>query len=820
MIGTIGQDLRHGVRMLAKNPGFSLIAILSIAIGVGANAAMFSLADGLVLRPLSVPRASEVVSVVETNPQPGQFFAPRLSYPDYVDIRDGAKSFDALVAYRDVVTGFDARPDQPALRTIGAVVSANFFDAMGVRPASGRFFRAEEDLVPGRDPVVVLDHRAWTERFGSDPAILGRRVRITNTDFTVVGVSEPSFKGLAQDVWPTFYVPLAMLREAQNPPTDDLTRRDRRGIQVKGRLNPGVTLSQARQEVARIATDLAERHPETNKGHGLTVRTEFEIRTSGPDAALVTLLFILSAAVLLVACANVAGLLTSRAPERAREIALRLAIGAGRPRLIRQLVTESLLIAVGGGALGLAIGYGGILMFRQIEFPTEVPLKLTFELDRRVMIVGLLVATASALLSSLIPAWQTTRADLVTTIKNAAAATRRPRQWGRHSLVCLQIALSMVVLTVAAAIYRDFTRWIDDGPGYRTEAMLMMRFDPRLTQYDAARSREFYRLLKEGAAGLPGVTSIALTSAVPLKVDTSEGFPIAPEGVELPNDARDVNVSSSRIDEGFFETMRIPVLEGRAFTAADDDTAPRVAMVNQTLAAHYWPNESPIGKRLRLTQANGDRPWLAIVGVAATTKRDWLGETPQEFLYLPRLQNPPEQSTLLVATSGDATALAGPLLAVVRSIDPNMPVFSVRTMASLYEARGVAILNLIVRIVGSMGSMGLMLALVGLYGLVAYAVSRRTREIGIRMAVGAAPGSVLRMVLRRGLELTLAGLVIGAAASWATGTLLRGLFPGEGITLDAYVRIVPVVCAVTLLAAYLPARRAARIDPLRALRVE
>jgi predicted permease len=820
MIADFWQDLRHGVRMLVKNPGFALIAILSIAIGVGANAAMFSLADGLILRPLQVPRAGDIVSVVGSVTEAGQFAAPPLSYPDYLDVRDRTRSFSGLAAFRQVVTAFDARPDQPALRTIGDAVNSGYFDAMEIRPALGRFFRADEDQVPGHDAVVVLDHRAWTDRFGGDPDILGRRVRIANTDFTVIGVTPAAFKGIANDVWTTFYVPLAMLAQAQNPEPEDLTRRDLRAIRVKGRLKPDVTLAQARQEIAAIAADLERAYPATNRGRGLAVRTEFQLRMTGPDAGIMTMLLVLAVTVLLVACANVAGLLTSRAPVRAREIALRLAIGAGQPRLIRQLVTESLLIAAAGGALGLLVAYGGILMFRQIEFPTEIPLKLTFELDRRVLIVGLAVATLSALLSSLIPAWQTTRADVVSTIKNVNAVPRRSRQWGRHALVCAQVALSLVLLTVATTVARDFNRWVDEGPGYRTDGIFMLRFDQRLTQYDAGRARGFYRLLKERAAAVPGVTSVALTSFVPMKVDTSEGFRIAPEGVALPNQAADVGVSSSRIDEDFFVTMNIPIVAGRAFTTADDDGAPPVAIVNETLAGRYWPGASPVGKRVGLTEDNGSRTWLEIVGVVRTTKRDWLGETPQPFMYLPRLQSPPLQNTLLVATDGDAAMLGKPLLDVVRSIDPNMPVFSVRTMASLYQARGVQILDLIARIVGSMGSMGLLLALVGLYGLVAYAVSRRTREIGIRMAVGAAPRTVLVMVLRRGFILTVAGLALGTVASVATGRLLQGVFPGDGIQFATYLRVVPALFAVTLLAAYIPARRAARVDPLLALRME
>ena len=821
MSASLWHDLRHGGRMLLKNPGFALVAILSIGVGVGANAAMFSLADGLLLRPLGVPRPGGVMSVVATSPERG-ILPPGLSYPDYVDIRDRARTFESLVAYRNVLTGFDARPDQPALRTIGNAVSGNLFDAMGIQPALGRFFRADEDAVPGRNPVVVLDHRTWRDRFGADPAIVGRTIRITDTDFTVVGVAPASFKGLELDVWPAFYVPLAMLREAQNPPSQELTRRDIRALDVKGRLGSGVTLAQARQDVAQVGAALASEHPETNRRQGLTVRTELELRMAGTDAMLVVLLMTLAAAVLLVACANVAGLLTSRAPARAREVALRLALGARRLRLVRQLVTESLLVAAGGAVVGLAIAYGGILLFRGIEFPTEVPLKLSFELDRRVLTIGLIVAAASALISSLVPAWQATRTDLVTTIKGAANGSVRTRQWGRQSLVCLQVALSLIMLTVTAALYAGFSERIVEGPGYRTDRLLLMRFDERLAGYEAARARQFYSLLKERTRALPGVTSVALTSMVPMKTDTLEVRRVAPEGIRLPDEAPDVQVMASRVDEGFFSTLGIPIVAGRPFSAADRDDSPNVAVVNRTFAEHYWPGESAIGKRVRIRpfDRRGDG-WFEVVGVAATSKLAWLGETPQDLIYVPHAQSAALGLTLIVATTGNPEHIVSPLQDAVRTIDPQMPYFGVRTMSDLYESRGVTVPRILIGTVSAMGGMGLLLALVGLYGLVAYAASRRTREIGIRMAVGARPSSVVALVLRRGVVLTLVGMVLGAIGSVAAGRALQAAVPGVGnFGIGTYVSVVPVLLAITLLAAYIPARRAARVDPLLALRTE
>ena len=822
MFATLRQDLRHGVRMLRRNPGFALIALTSIAIGVGANAAMFSLADGLLLRPLGVPRPGDVVSVVGTSPQQG-LFPPGLSYPEYVDLRERSRTFEDLVAFRNVLTGFDARPDQPALRTLGTAVNASLFDAMGIRPALGRFFRADEDVAPGRDAVVVLDHRTWRTRFGADPAIAGRRVRIGNTDFTVIGVAAESFRGLDFDVWPSFYVPLAMVDEVQTPKTGERTRRDIRSLDVKGRLAAGVSRAQASEEIASIGRQLAAEHPEVSGGNrGLMVRTELQLRMFGPDAMLMVMLMALAVVVLLVACANVAGLLTSRAPARASEMALRLAIGAGRFRVVRQLVTESLLIAGGGAIAGLLIAYGAITVFRQIELPTDIPLKLFFELDGRVFALALGLAAISAVLSSLIPAWQATRTDLVTTIKGALGSSRVRKVWGRESLVSLQVGLSLIVLTLAAGLYAGFAARLQQGPGYQTDRLLLMRFDQRLAGYDRDRALQFYRTLKERARELPTVTSVALTSMVPLKTDTMESQRVAPEGVRLPDDAPDVRVLSSRVDENFFSTLGMPIVAGRPFSAQDREDTPRVAIVNRTFADRYWPGQDAIGKRIvvrSLDQRDGEP--FQVVGIAAPAKYAWMGEVQQEFIYLPWTQHAAAEHSLVVESSGAPEALAASLRDVVRAIDPDMPVFGVRTMADLYASRGIKVPNIIVGIVAAMGGMGLLLALVGLYGLVAYAVGRRTREIGIRIAVGARPWVVLAMILRRGIVLTAVGLGLGAAASVAAARAVGAAIPGVGNFGPAvYAVVVPTLFALTLLAAYVPARRAARIDPCRALRAD
>jgi macrolide transport system ATP-binding/permease protein len=835
MVGTLCQDLKHGGRMLRKNPGFAVVAMASIAIGVGANAAMFSLADTLVLRPLPVPRASEIVTLSAVVPNSG-FLSPTssaVSYPDYEDVRDQARSFANLVAFRLIVASFADRADQPTQRKFGMAVSGNLFDALGIQAARGRALTPEDDRVAGRDAVVVLDHELWQQQFASDPAIVGRQIRLGGVDMTVVGVLPIGFTGPDQFVQPSFYVPFAIMPAlTSGSAVVELKKRDVHNIAVKGRLKPGVSIEQAAQEVSLIAANLARTYPDTNRNQGLTVRTEFDARVQArPQLAVMALMLItLSMIVLLVACANVAGLLASRAPVRAREMAMRLAIGAGRLRITRQLLAESLLVAVGGGAIGLLLGSAIIAFLRELQIPTDVPLKLTMDLSDRVLAVGFTLATLSAVGSSLIPAWQSSRTDLVSHLKNQGTANpRRQRLWGRNLLVSGQVGLSLVLLTAAVFLYRAYQSEYGRGPGFRTDHLLLTSFQPDLAGYDVSRAARFQEMLRERAAALPGVRSVAFTSSVPFDSISIENTAVAPEGFQFADGTSFVRVRSARVDAGYFETFRIGITNGRAFHSSDTAATPRVAVVNETFASRYWPRGVAIGKRFRLTPPSGtsgsaagtEQPWIEVVGIAADTRYRSLAEGPTPFIYYPLAQNPAPDTTIVLHTESDPASFASPLRAAVRALDPNMPVFGVQTMEDFYKASAVNVGTMLIQTVGAMGLIGLLLSVVGLYGLVAYAVNRRTREIGIRMAVGAQAGTVLRMVMRQGLVLAGAGTLLGVVASAAASGLLRAAFPFPDVPrvdLTTYALVVPTLCIVTLLAAYIPARRAARIDPLRALR--
>ena len=827
MIEGIGQDLRHGARMLVKNPGFTLIAIASIAIGVGANAAMFSLADGLVLRPLPVPRADQVVSVSATAPRASETFFlnnNRISYLDYVDLRDRAQTFAGLAAYNVTFASFATGHDHIAQSTLGLAVSGNFFDVLELQPALGRAIRPDEDIVPGRDAVVVLAYDTWTEQFGSDPGVIGRQIRLGGLDFTVVGVAPQTFTGMHLVLPPAFIIPIAMSsRLAGAPPATLSEQRSFRYLEVRGRMKSGVSLEQARQEVASIAHGLEQTYPDTNRNYGMLVKTAFDARIDerGGAAPTAMMLLTLAFAVLLVACANVAGLLMSRAPAREKEMALRLAIGGSRYRITRQMITESVLLAAGGGALGLAMGYGGVLLLRRLPIISDIGVRLTFELDRRVIAVGLVLAAASALLASLVPAWRASKAtNLAFTLRSGGSNVQRlSRLWGRNGLVAGQIGLALMLLTVTVYLGRAFQAELSQ-PGFRTERMLLSSFDPRLAGYNAAQTEAFYRRLTERTRALPGVTSVGMTSIMPLNQDNREPIAIVPDGFQLPRDTTSMTILSARIDEGYLETMSIPVVSGRGFAPSDTTNTPRVALINRAMAARFWPGQNPIGKRVRLMDRQ-DQPWAEVVGLTADNKFNWIGEGPTPWLYLAQRQDVGSRSTLLMASTGEAAALAGSVREIVKDIDPNMPISSVRTIEEFYYGNAAGLVFALTRVTALMGLLGLSLALIGLYGLVAYVAARRTREIGIRMAVGAPSSSVLRMVLRHGLALAAAGVFLGVIGSVAVGGLVRSVFPNAGmIDFTTYLLVVPVLVAITLLAAWVPARRAARIDPLVALRQE
>ena len=705
------------------------------------------------------------------------------------------------------------------------MVSGNYFHVLGVEPRLGRGFREDEDQVPGRDAVVVLGPDFWKHEFASDPSVLGRTVRLNGKEFIVIGVAPESFPGMLIFGHPDFYMPLAMARVfSTNLRKNFFEDRDDRELNVKARLKPGTTLEQARNELAVLAKNFESEYPKVNRSRSAAVYTQFETRTlEDGNWKFCVIFLILALAVMLVACTNVAGLLLSRARARTREIAVRLAIGASRFRLIRLLLTESLILSSLGGLAGIAIGYGFVEWFhskQNIIFMTDLPVGVPFNMDTRALLVSLALSVVSALLCGLAPALQGTSTDLVNGLKSADVdVPGRKRLWGRNMLVVAQVSTSLMLLTASFLMARSFQHSLLDGTGFAKDHLLMVGFDPRLEQYSAAQTKQFYKLLAERVRETPGVQSAALTQTVPLGQDGLDGVAFVPDGFQMPRDRESFTSAMDTVDEGYFETMGIPVLRGRGFRVSDTAEAPRVAVVNEQFAKHYWPAGDAVGKYIRLE--NGAGVPVEIVGVAQIIKYQDTREKPMDFVYMPLAQHPLSRMTLMLRSSADPLQLVLPVKEIVRALDANLPMLQTRPYEDLYLNMAVKGPQIATDLVGTMGAVGLFLAVAGLYGLVAYNVSRRTREIGIRIALGALSSDVLRLVMGKGLMLVGTGTVIGLAMGFALEQLMNSmLFDAGGVDIVAYVIVVPSLFLVTMLAAYVPARRASRIAPTQALRYE
>jgi predicted permease len=820
--------VRRAARMLRKNPSFTIVAVSSLAIGIGATSAMFSFADALLLRPLPVMEPSRVAAV-STASSAAFGTNSQISYPDYKDFRDHNRTFSGLVAAAYGTFGFS--PDQATVPRMkfGLFVSGNLFRVLGVEPTIGRGFRDSEDRAEGRDAVVVLGHDFWVSQFGANPSVLGSRIRLNGIEFTVIGVAPERFTGIDTFLRPALFIPLAMSPRmgSQNSfnvtHENSLNRRDIRWLIVKGRLKPGVSVGQAQADLSAIAAQLQQMYPQTNRNQRITVQSEFQLRAqqSPPNTAMVAMLLLLSVCVLLVACANVAGLLLSRARARSREIAIRLAIGADRGKLVRQLLLENLLLAILGGSAGIVIAYAGAKFFSGIPIPSDLPIVFVVGLDRRVLLFTLVVSVLSIFIFGLAPALRATRPDLVPALKAADADNMgQHRLWGRNLIVAGQVALSLVLLIVSAVLLQGFRSELAQGPGFRTDHLFLTGFDTQLIHYSPEQTREFYKNLLDRTNAAPGVTSAALTSNVPLF--GGDAIQLVPEGYQLPRGEQALTVFDSIVSSGYFNTMGIRILRGRAFLESDLANTPLVAVVNQQFANHYWPKEDALGKRFHLKNASG--PLVQIVGIAKTTKYFWIAEPPLEHVYLPYTQSPRSALTIVAGSeTADASNLAPVLRKVVRGLDPNMPIFDVRTMRDFYNQRAVKTPNMIAESVAGLGLMGLILAMIGLYGLVAYSVSRRTREIGIRMAIGADRQKVIHMVLKQGLKLGVAGIAVGLIISFFVCRAITSqvwIASFEPLNPLFYAAIALPLLLITVLATYAPARRASLVDPMRALREE
>jgi predicted permease len=785
---------------------------------MGANASMFSLVNRMLMRPLAIYRPDEVLTIAPKTSNPWD----NMSYPDYLDFRDRSRTMKDLVASMLYRFGFSQSPDQLPKIEYGLLVSGNLFRATGVTPMIGRGFTPEEDLVRGRDAVVVLGYDFWKEEFGRDPHVIGRIVLINGLEFTVIGIAPETFAGMDEFFRAAMFVPAMMAEKfAADSKSNLLANRDLRAFWVRGRLKEGVRAEEAQVELAGIAKTLEETYPATNRGQSVVLRTEMQMHVQHlpQESQFMALAMVMAVLVLLISCFNVANLLLSR--TRSREIALRLAIGAGRLRLVRQLLYESVLLGIAGVITGLFFGWVVGKLFNRMRLPSDLPFIIDFASDHRTLAFTLAVGFISVLFFGVSPALQSSKVNLVSALKatDDAGSLSPGRPWSRNLLVVAQIAVSVVLLVMVTILYHGFSGQLSAGVGFRTNHILMMSFDPGLIRYDFEHAREFYQRLTEQVSAVRGVKSVALSATLPLALN-QRGFSleVEREGQTYSTGERKDQVLDNLVDEKFFETMGIPIILGRGFQASDKEDAPQVVVVNEVLARNYWPGESPIGKRIHVNFDEGR--WVQVIGVARTTKYVWMTEGPTEYLYLPLAQTTRRGRILIAQSDGDAASLTGTLREAVARLDSNMPIYDVRTMEDYFSGFVEVTSKNILIIVGAMGLTGLLLAMIGLYGLVSYSVSRRTREFGIRMAIGASRSGVLRLVLRQGVILCLAGILIGIILSFSASRLLQSLVFTAGTDWLPYAVVPTLLFLVTILATYGPARRAATIDPMKALRDE
>ncbi len=819
-MNALWQDLRYGLRMCLKNPGFTSVAVIALAVGIGANTTIFSFVNALLLRPpAGLAEPERVVSIYTSDFSSGGYGAS--SFPDYVDFRDQGRAFEGLAAYQPTVANVLARGADEPVRGRGLYVTGNFFGVLGIRAARGRLLTPADDAQAGGSPVTVLSHAVWQRRFGGDEGVVGSIIQLDGRAHTVVGITDESFRGMRLgEAAPDFWVPM------RTKLSDDFGERGNRGYEVVGRLKHGVTPDMAQTEVRAVFARLAQAYPETNLGtlerpNEPRPVTVVEHSLMGPRGrenawAISQLLLVVVGLVLLIACANVANLLLARASARRREIAIRLALGAGRRRLIRQLLTESTTLALGGGALGLLIAlWTGELL--PSFFPPEETAVLDFSLDWRVLAFTLLLSIVTGMLFGLAPALQATRPELVGALKDdTAGATPGHSRFGlRGALVVAQVAISIVLLVTAGLFLRSLRNALNFDPGFDSNNLLLASLELKGPEAAAPQGRLFYDDLLGRVRNLPGVRGASLTNIVPLS-GGGQRRNIYIEGY-VPRPGEDIELNTNVVGPDFFPTMGIPLLAGRTFDGRDRQEAPGVVIVNEEFAHRYFPGQEAVGKRLR-TDSEG--PFMEIVGVARTARYRSLREEPPPFVYLPFSQEYGSGMTLMVRTEGEALDAVAGVRAVARDVNKNMTLFNVTTMA---EQVGAAVSGdrMIAVLLGVFGGVALLLAVVGIYGVMSYAVARRTHEIGVRMALGAQRSDILNLVIRQGMAPVIVGGVIGLAASLALTRVMTGLLFGVSATdPGTFAGVALLLAGVALLACYIPARRAARVDPLRALRHE
>jgi len=817
-------DLRYAFRGLVRSPGFALVAIATLALGIGVNSSIFSLVNAVLLRPLPVESPEELVDIYGHSATSSSHDSN--SYPNYVDYKEQSRTLSGIVGYSNFFANLSI--DGSSELVVGELVTEEYFSVLGVQPVLGRTFTSEEFSATSAYPVAVLSHPLWQSRFGGDPGTLDRTFRLNGITYEIVGVAPPGFGGMFPAVTSQMWIPAAMVEEVEplgnnrtSGPIEGETRLEQRGrhwMWLRGRMRPDTDVRQVRAELEGIAARLSEQHPETNEQERVTVVATRDVAINPDfDATLAPVGFFLLGAVglvLLVACANLANMLLARAATRRTELAVRVAMGASGGRVIRQLLTESLLLALAGGVVAVAVSVWLSRLIAGLEPPLPINLGVDVSPDWRVLVFTLSVALATGFAFGLLPAVRASRPDLVPALKDIGASAKAKGKWLelRDVLVVVQVALSLVLLIGGALLVRSLGAAQRVDFGYDVDRIAYLGLAMEMNGYDGEQASVFYGLAQERLEALPEVESAGIASRVPLSLNNN-GFGVFIDGHQTSGDDRPYRMDGAYVDEHYLDVFGIGVVRGRGIERADREERRRVAVVSEAMAERYWPGESAVGREFRTSW--GGEPYR-IVGVAEDHKVDTPGESPKPYLHLPLSTRAPF-GTFVVRTVGPAAALLPELERELRALDPGL-VFvetgSLRGMADvrLFPIRAGAVLF------AAFGGLALLLAAVGLYGVIGYAVSRRTREIGVRKALGAERGQILGLVLRRGMLLVAVGGAIGAVLAGLGGQLLGSVLFVGPLDPVSFALSVAVLAAVAALANWVPAWRASRVDPMRVLR--
>ncbi len=814
LVETFGKDLRYSARRLRRSPGFVVVAVLSLALGIGANTAIFSMVNTAVLRPLPIERPGEVMAL--TNASSRQMFAS-FSYPNYRDFRDRNGVLSGLIAYR--FAPLSLSHDGVNERLWGYLVSGNYFEVLGVAPAAGRVLTPDDDLQPGAHPVAVVSYDCWQNRFGGDPGVVGKTLVVNGRAYTVVGVAARGFFGTEIIAAPEVWFPMAMEPQIEVGSTS-LENRYAENVFVQGRLAPGVTVARAETELNAIAADLEREFPDANEGKRVALTSPGYMGGSGVRGVLLGftgVLMVVVAFVLLLACTNLANLLLARSTERRREISVRLALGASRARVVWQLLVESLILSTASGAVGLVLAFWLIRLAVAYKPPIDVPLFVDLHVDARVFAFTCGISLVTGVLFGLLPAIQATKVDLLSALKDESQFASPRRSWWKSGLIAFQVALSLVLLVGGGLMVRALQRAETLDLGFDPNGAVEVSFDLRLQGYERARGLEFQRTLLDRVRARDGVQGAGLVDVVPVDLHFSRTS-VFVDGQMEERGGNAPRSMASRVSPGYFRAMSTRLVRGRDFTEQDDASSALVAVVNETFARRFWPDGDAIGRQFR--HGGPDAPLVEIVGIVEDGKYAGLNESPQLYFCRPIAQWYSGMNSLVVRTIGDQATLIAALRDDVRQLDPAMPLATaqplVRRMAMpLLPARLAA------SVLGGFGLLALTLAAIGIYGVMSNSVARRTREIGVRLALGAQAADVRRLVVGQGMAMVLVGVVTGLAAALAimrmTESLLFGVSAADPLT---YTAVAALLVGVAALAAYIPARRATRIDPVVALRSE